>query len=100
MLLFSGRFRGLLDAIFTIEALDAARGIDQALRPSVKGMAFRADLDMKLFEGRAGLEGVAAGAGDCAAAVFGMDSRFHCLSVSLPSFVKDTIAGDLAQLTV
>ena len=81
MLLLGGSFRRffgrLLDAVFAIEPLDAPRGIDQALRASVKGMALRADLDVKLFERRARFEGVAARTDDSAAAVFRMDSSFH-----------------------
>src|SRR5258707_5529637 len=82
MLLFGSGFRRLfgrlLDAILAIEPLDASRCIDQTLRASVKRMALRADLDVKLFDRRARFEGVAAGADDCAAAVFRMDSSFHC----------------------
>ena len=53
MLLLGGRFGWLvgrlLDAVLAIEALDAAGGIDQALRASIKGMALRADLDVELL---------------------------------------------------
>ena len=67
----------LLDAVFAVEPLDAACGIDEALGAGVKGMAFRANLDVKLFQSRARFKGVAACTGYDAAAVFGMDSRFH-----------------------
>src|SRR6202142_2292928 len=81
MLLLGGSLRRLfgrlLDAVLAIEPLDAPRGIDQALCASVKGMALRADLDLKRFERRARFEGVAARTDDCAAAVFRMDSSFH-----------------------
>ena len=81
MLLLGGGFRRLfgrlLDAVLAIEPLDASRGIDQALCASVKRMALRADLDVKLFERRARFEGVAARTDDSAAAVFRMDSSFH-----------------------
>src|SRR5260221_3925545 len=81
MLLLGGGFRGLfgrlLDAVLAIEPLDAPRGIDQTLCASVKGMALRADLDVKLFERRARFEGVAARTDYGAAAVFRMDSSFH-----------------------
>ena len=87
MLLLGGSLRRLfgrlLDAVFAIEPLDAPRGIDQALCASIKGMALRANLDVKLFERRARFEGVAAGTDDSAAAVFRMDSSFHfCFSNS------------------
>ncbi len=85
MLLRGGLVRGLirrritrlLDAVLAVEPLDAAGGIDEALGTGVKGMAFRANLDMKLFQSRARFKGVAACTGYDAAAVFGMDSRFH-----------------------
>src|SRR5258708_25368984 len=81
MLLLGGGFRclfgWLLDAVLAIEPLDAPCGIDQALCASVKGMALRADLDVKLFERRARFEGVAARTDYSAAAVFRMDSSFH-----------------------
>ena len=67
----------LLDAVLAVESLDATRGIDEALGAGVKGMAFRANLDVKLFQSRARFEGVAACASYDAAAVFGMNSRFH-----------------------
>src|SRR5208282_5896444 len=87
MLLLGCRFRRLfgrlLDAVLAIEPLDAPRCIDQALRASVKRMALRADLDVKLFDRRARFEGVAAGTSYRAAAVLGMDSSFHfCFSNS------------------
>src|ERR1700720_949993 len=81
MLLFGSGFRRLfsrlLDAVLAIKPLDASRCIDQTLRASVKRMALRADLDVKLLERRARFEGVAARTDNCAAAGFGMDSRFH-----------------------
>jgi hypothetical protein len=92
MLLLGGAFRRLLgrllDAVLAIEPLDPPRCIDQALRASVKRMALRADLDVKLFERRARFEGVAAGTDYCAATVFGMDSSFHfCFSNSRSYYV-------------
>jgi hypothetical protein len=94
MLLFGSGFRRLLswllDAVLAIEPLDAPRGIDQALCASVKGMALRADLDVKLLERRARFEGVAARTDNSAAAVFGMDSGFH---FNLSSSFSYCIAG-------
>src|SRR5260370_8488746 len=94
MLLLGGSFRRffgrLLDAVLPIEPLDAPRGIDQALCASVKGMALRADLDVKVCEGRGRFEGVAARTDYCAAAVFRMDSSFH---VNIPDSSTYCIAG-------
>src|SRR6202795_4826773 len=94
MLLLSGGFRRLfgrlLDAVLAIEPLDAPCGIDQALCASVKGMALRADLYVKLLERRARFEGVAACTNDLAAAVFRMDSSFH---FNFPDFSTYCIAG-------
>jgi hypothetical protein len=88
MLLFGGLlgrlFRRLLDAVLAVESFDSARGIDQALRASVKRMAFRANFDVQFLERRASFESVAARAYDFAATVLGMNSRFH-FSVSSPS---------------
>ena len=75
--LVSRLLTGLLDAVLAVETLDATRGIDEALGAGVKRMAFRANLDMKLFQSRARFKGVAACTSYDAAAVFGMDSRFH-----------------------
>ena len=72
----------LLDAVLAVEPLDAARGIDEALGAGIKRMALRANLDVKLFQSRARFKGVAACTSYDAAAVFGMDSRFHfCFSI-------------------
>jgi hypothetical protein len=67
----------LLDAVLALEALDAPRGIDQPLLSSVKRVAARAYLDVKLAERRAGFEGVSARAGHHAAAILWMNSGFH-----------------------
>ncbi len=75
--LVSRLLTGLLDAVLAVEPLDAARGIDEALGAGIKRMAFRANLDVKLFQSRARFKGVAACASHDAAAVFGMDSRVH-----------------------
>ena len=93
MLVFCGLFddcrRGLLDSVFAVEPLNAARGIDQALRAGVKGMALRANLDVHLFGRRMRFERVATRTSHYAAAVFGMDSRFHFfVSVSFPSWYQ------------
>src|SRR5713226_6127911 len=87
--LFDGRFHRFLDAVLAIEALDAACGIDQPLRASIKRMALRANLDVQLFGRRMRFERVATRTSHYAAAVFGMDSRFHFfVSVSFPSSLQ------------
>src|SRR5208283_87761 len=81
MLLLGGCFRRLfgrlLDAVLAIKPLDAPCGIDQALRPSVKRMTLRANLDVQLLERRARFEGVAARTDYDTATVIRMDSSFH-----------------------
>src|SRR5260370_39195887 len=81
MLLLGGCFRRLfgrlLDAVLAIEPLDATRGIDQALCASIKRMALRADLYVKLLERRARFEGVAARTDHRAAAGIRLGSSFH-----------------------
>jgi hypothetical protein len=67
----------LFHAVFALEALDSACGIDQPLLAGVKGMTLRADFDAKLRQRRASLEGVATCASNNASAIFGMDSRLH-----------------------
>ena len=70
-------YRRLLDTVFTVEAIDAAGRINQALLAGVVRMAVRAYFDLNFAQGRASLKGVAAGAGNDAAAVVGMDFCFH-----------------------
>ena len=48
-------------------------GINQPLLAGIVGMAVRAHFDLDFAQRRAGFKGIAAGAGDHAAAVFGMD---------------------------
>jgi hypothetical protein len=67
----------LLDAVLSIEALDPSRGIDQALLPSVKRMAIRADFDVQFVYRRASLKCISARAGHYASVIFGMNSSFH-----------------------
>jgi hypothetical protein len=61
----------------TLETLHPAAGVDQLLTPSVEGMAFRADLDVKLGLRGAGHELVPAGAADVGLDVFRMDFWLH-----------------------
>jgi hypothetical protein len=67
----------LLHSIPALEPLDAASGIDQALLSSVERMALGTDFDVEFAHRRAGLKRVAAGAGNHAATVYGMDCGFH-----------------------
>ena len=67
----------LLHSVFALEALDPARGIDQAMLTGIKRMTLRAHFDVYLGQCRTGLEGIAACASDNAAAIFGMNSGFH-----------------------
>ena len=67
----------LLHAVLALEPFDAARGINEALGAGVVRMALRADLDMQLAQGRAGLESIAAGARYRAAAIVRMNSSFN-----------------------
>jgi hypothetical protein len=67
----------LLYAVAPVEALDPARGIDEALLSGVKRMALGTDFDVEFAHRRAGLKSVAARAGNNAATVFGMDCGFH-----------------------
>jgi hypothetical protein len=67
----------LLHSVLALEALDPARGIDQAMLAGVEGMALGAHFNVYLRQRRAGLEGVAARAGNYAATILGMNSGFH-----------------------
>ena len=67
----------LLQAVFALEALDSAGGVDQALLTGVKRMTLRAYFDVQGRDGRARFEGIATGTGDHAASILRMNSRFH-----------------------
>jgi len=67
----------LFHAVFSLKALDAPGGIDQALLSGVEGMAIRAHFDVDFRQGGTRFEGVAARARNEAAAVRGMDISFH-----------------------
>src|SRR5438132_7994869 len=70
-----GRLR--LGAHAAHEALDLPGGVDDALRAGVEGVTVRAELDADCRPGRAGLERVAADAGDLRVDVLGMDAWLH-----------------------
>ena len=67
----------LLAAKAAIEAVHTSAGIDQLLLASVERMALGADFNVDLGLGGAGLDHVAARAGDGAVNVIGMDTLFH-----------------------
>ncbi len=69
----------LLYAVPALETFDPPCRIDQTLLASEKRMALRAHFDVQFRPGRTGLEGVAARAGNHAAAILRMDPRFHLL---------------------
>ena len=60
-----------------LEALDAATGIDQLLLAGVEGMALAANFDVDLGLGVTGVNHVAAGTGNGAVHVIGMDALLH-----------------------
>ena len=67
----------LLAAETAVEAVHASAGIDQLLLARVERMALGADFHVDLGLGGAGLDDVAARAGDGAVNVLGMDTLFH-----------------------
>jgi hypothetical protein len=77
---FGGRFL----AIALVEAIDASRRIDQLLFASEERVTSRADFDVKiaLFRG-AGLERLAASAGNIYFDVFWVNSWFHFSLLSI-----------------
>ena len=66
-------------SVFPGEALNAASGVDQLLLTGEEGMAVRADFHAQhiAFDGRARLEGVAAGAVHCNGMIVGMNTWLH-----------------------
>src|SRR6185312_14671579 len=64
--------------VLLAELVDAAGGVHDLLLTRVEGVAVRADLDLQIMpQGRARLEGVAAGAADGNLFVLGVGGRFH-----------------------
>jgi hypothetical protein len=84
MLWSGGAFgRGFL-AVTLVKAIDASCGIDQLLFTCKEGVASRTDFDVQVaLLGGASLERLAARAGDGNFNVFGMNSWFHFLLVTL-----------------
>ena len=67
----------LLHAVLAPEALDAASRVDQLLLAGEEGMTRRADVDVQLLLGRAGLEGVPAGTDGHGLVVGRMNAFLH-----------------------
>ena len=67
----------VLPAVFLLESLDAARGVNQLLFAGEERMAVRADFNVNVFLGRTRRPRVPAGADDMTFDVFGMNSFFH-----------------------
>jgi hypothetical protein len=82
----------LFHSVLALEAFDPSRGIDQTLLPGVKGVTIRAHLDVNLRQGGTGFESIAACTGYKAAAVSGVNSRFHS-RLSAYLFRKPTITS-------
>ena len=71
-------------AVTLIEAIDASGGIDQLLFAGKERVASRTDFYVQVtLAGRAGLEYLAARAGNGYFVVFGMNSWFHSSSLSM-----------------
>jgi hypothetical protein len=64
-------------SVFSVEALYATGRVDQSLLARIIRMTVRAHFNLDLRERRVRLEGIAAGAGDHAAAVIRMDFCSH-----------------------
>jgi len=78
-------FLGFLDvvfAIFLLESLYSAGGIDIFLLAGIERMAHRAYLSVDFFDGTAGLESIAAAAVNNDLVVFWMYFFFHNLQFS------------------
>src|SRR5689334_11018336 len=74
----TSRGRGLPAlAVLAVEALDAARGIDELLLAGEERMAGRADLDVDRRDRGPGLDDVAARAGDDGLLVLRMNAFLH-----------------------
>ena len=77
-MLGSGCAFGWFLAIALVKAIDASCGIDQLLFSGKEWVTSRTNFDVQVtFLGRASLECLAAGAGNCYIDVFWVDSWFH-----------------------
>jgi hypothetical protein len=81
MLCGGGAFSGWFLAVALVEAIDASRGIDQLLFAGEERVASRANFDVQVaLLGRAGLECLAASAGNSYIDVFWVNSWFHLVT--------------------
>jgi hypothetical protein len=80
-----------LQAVLAFETFDAPGGIDQALLPGIEGMAVRAYFNANFRQSGTRFKGIAACAGNPAAAVYRMGISFHFLCVSRFSRVLKTV---------
>ena len=84
MLWSNGGFGSGFLAVTLVKAIDASCGVDQLLFTCKEGVASRTDFDVQVaLLGGASLECLAARAGDGNFNVFGMNSWFHFLLVTL-----------------
>jgi hypothetical protein len=82
MLWSGGALCGCFLAVALVEAIDPSCGVDQLLFSRKEWMASRTNFDVQVtFLGGAGLEGLAARAGDVDFDVFWMNSWFHLITL-------------------
>jgi hypothetical protein len=79
-ILFSGLFADA--GILFVETLDSSRGVDDLLLARHKGVALGADFHLDILFGGAGLDHIAANAGNGRVVVGWMDAFFHFNSSS------------------
>ena len=83
-MLCRGRSLGGFPAVTLVEAINASCGIDELLFAREERVASRTDFDVQVtFLRGASLERLAARASDCYFVIFGMNSWFHFLLVTL-----------------
>ena len=81
MLCGSRGFGGWFLAIALVEAIDAPGSIDELLFAGEEGVASRANFDVQVaLLGGAGMERLAASAGNCYIDVFWVNSWFHLVT--------------------
>ena len=69
---------GLFHAVFLVEAINTAGGVEHLLLTGIKGVALRANFDVQvLAERRAGFESLTAAAGHGNFSICWVNVRFH-----------------------